>query len=71
MTIFIKISVEDELPVDSGKYIVFTESEYTSTNLKGTKSFHRLDVRYYSTTKTWDVSNQVVTHWLKEKTVKQ
>ena len=53
------VSVSDELPDSSGKYIVKTK-----TLLGGNRFDARLHVS--KSKKTWDVSNQVVTHWLKE-----
>lgn len=54
------ISVDDELPETPGKYIVKTKTMMDNQN--------RFDARLYisGSKKTWDVSNQVVTHWLKE-----
>ena len=54
------ISVTDELPEEQGKYIVKTKTMMGNQN--------RFDARLYisGSKKTWDVSNQVVTHWLKE-----
>lgn len=55
------ISVDDEMPRLPGKYIVKTRT------MMG--NILRFDARMHMThygKKTWDVSNQVVTHWLKE-----
>ena len=54
------ISVTDELPEIPGKYIVKTKTMMGNQN--------RFDARLHisGSKKTWDVSNQVVTHWLKE-----
>lgn len=54
------ISVTDELPEKPGKYIVKTKTMMGNQN--------RFDARLHisGSKKTWDVSNQVVTHWLKE-----
>lgn len=63
-TTYVKVSVEDELPTEEGKYIVFTETKLGNGNVlninlhirekKGNKTYH------------WSCTNQVVTHWLKE-----
>ena len=54
------ISVYDELPETPGKYIVKTKTMMGNQN--------KFDARLHisGSKKTWDVSNQVVTHWLKE-----
>lgn len=54
------VSVTDELPETPGKYIVKTKTMMGNQN--------RFDARFHisGSKKTWDVSNQVVTHWLKE-----
>lgn len=54
------ISVKDRLPDTEGKYIVKTKTTMGNIN--------RFDARFYITgdKKTFDVSNQVVTHWLEE-----
>lgn len=54
------ISVNDKLPKTPGKYIVKTKTMMGNQN--------RFDARLHisGSKKTWDVSNQVVTHWLKE-----
>tara|TARA_R110001606_G_scaffold325912_1_gene472706 strand:- start:209 stop:382 length:174 start_codon:yes stop_codon:yes gene_type:complete len=54
------IAIADELPEEQGKYIVKTKTMMGNQN--------RFDARLYisGSKKTWDVSNQVVTHWLKE-----
>ena len=54
------ISVTDELPEIPGKYIVKTKTTMGNEN----KFNARLHIS--GSKKTWDVSNQVVTHWLKE-----
>ena len=60
---FIKVSVKDELPKESGKYFVFAESIFS-------KKINRFDCRFYlhaNGKHAWDCSNQVIIHWLKEK----
>ena len=55
------VSVDNEMPGLPGKYVVKTRT--TMGNIL------RFDARMHMTDsgkKTWDVSNQVVTHWLKE-----
>jgi len=54
------IAVTDELPKTSGKYIVKTKTRMGNEN----KFNARLHIS--GSKKTWDVSNQLVTHWLKE-----
>lgn len=53
------IPVNIELPSKEGKYVVRT---------KRTFGEGRFDARLHVSEKkkTWDVSNQIVTHWLKE-----
>lgn len=54
------ISVDNDLPEIPGKYIVKTKTMMGNQN--------RFDAHLHisGSKKTWDVSNQVVTHWLKE-----
>ena len=54
------VSVTDELPETSGKYIVKTKTTMGNEN--------KFNARLYisGSKKTWDVLNQVVTHWFKE-----
>lgn len=54
------IPVNDELPEKPGKYIVKTKTTMGNQN----RFYARLHISGFK--KTWDVSNQVVTHWLKE-----
>jgi hypothetical protein len=55
------VPVGVRLPEKGGKYLVMTESIFM-------KSVHRFDALLVvsDTKKTWNVSNQVVTHWLDE-----
>ena len=54
------ISVYDELPENPGKYIVKTKT------MMGNENKFNARLHISGSKKTWDVSNQVVTHWLKE-----
>ena len=54
------VSVKVEMPDIAGKYVI------RSTTRMG--NINRFEARLYITgdKRTWDVSNQIVTHWLKE-----
>jgi len=54
------IAVTDELPKTSGKYIVKTKT------MMGNENKFNARLHISGSKKTWDVSNQLVTHWLKE-----
>ena len=54
------ISVTDELPKNPGKYIVKTKT------MMGNENKFNARLHISGPKKTWDVSNQLVTHWLKE-----
>ena len=53
------ISVDDELPEMSGKYVVKTKT------MMGNENKFNARLHISGSKKTWDVSNQMVTHWLK------
>lgn len=61
MTVYVKVSVSDELPDTPGKYPVFTESTYGFGKLKSSNQFTA-----YFNGKSFEVNNQVVKYWLKE-----
>ena len=54
------ISIKDRLPNTEGKYIVKTKTNMGNVN--------RFDAIFHinGDKKTFDVSNQVITHWLEE-----
>lgn len=54
------ISVTDELPETPGKYIVKTKT------MMGNENKFNARLHISGSKKTWDVSNQLVTHWLIE-----
>lgn len=58
------ISVEDELPTDDGKYIVFTKT------MMGNKNTLEIHFHWQGKGKKrkprWGCTNQVVTHWFKK-----
>lgn len=54
------ISVDDELPETPGKYIVKTKT------MMGNENKFNARLHISGSKKTWDVSNQLVTYWLKE-----
>jgi len=54
------ISVDNDLPETPGKYIVKTKT------MMGNENKFNARLHISGSKKTWDVSNQVVTHWLKE-----
>jgi len=61
---FVKKSIEDELPTEEGRYIVFTVTGFGNKNT--------FEVSYHEREKkgvklpVWGCNNQIVTHWLKE-----
>lgn len=63
--IFEKISVDEELPTEEGKYIVFTKTGFGNINV--------IEITYHEREKkgkmipVWGCNNQIVTHWLKQK----
>jgi len=58
--IYTKTSVEDELPKENGKYIVFTNTPFNNQNI-----FECSFKRTKEGKITWGCNNQIVTHWLK------
>ena len=54
------IFVNDKLPETPGKYIVKTKT------MMGNENKFNARLHISGSKKTWDVSNPVVTHWLKE-----
>jgi hypothetical protein len=54
------ISVDNDLPETPGKYIVKTKT------MMGNENKFNARLHISGSKKTWDVSNQVVTYWLKE-----
>jgi len=63
--IFEKISVDEELPTEEGRYIVFTKTPMGNGNT--------FEITYHEREKkgvkipVWGCNNQIVTHWLKQK----
>ncbi len=58
---FEKVSVEKEIPKESGKYIVFTKTGYGNENVIKTN----FNPKGKAESK-WGCNSQTVTHWLKE-----
>ena len=59
-----KVSVEDEMPNEEGKFIVITRTMMKNQNIFQTSlSITEVDGKIK---KKWGCTNQVVTHWLKE-----
>jgi len=57
---FVKVSVDDELPKEDGKYIVFTKTPMGNGNiLPCSVHFDKKGKAH------WGCNNQIVTHWLK------
>ena len=57
---FVKVSVDDELPKEDGKYIVFTKTPMGNVNI------FQCSVHFDKKGRAnWGCNNQIVTHWLK------
>ena len=61
--VYKKVSIEDEMPEEEGKYIVVTKTMMGNQNIFQTSiSFTTVKGKLK---KKWNCTNQVVTHWLK------
>jgi hypothetical protein len=61
------IPVTQDLPVESGKYVVKTQSKLQAIPLT---FYHKLEVSFHRSKNdepVWGCNNQIVTHWLNEK----
>ena len=56
---FIKVSVKNELPLNDGKYIVYTRTHMGNEHILAT-NFNLKNKQPH-----WSCNNQIVTHWLK------
>jgi len=61
---YIKVSIDTELPIEDGKYIVFTKTGAGNQNIFATNC--HLRQKKGKTIATWGCTNQIVTHWLKK-----
>ena len=61
--IYKPISVKGRLPDKPGKYLVKTSSKITGYPITHTNTFEARMFISDKGKKSWDVNNQVVTHW--------
>ena len=63
---YTKISVQEELPSEDGKYIVFTESTSVFKTINCFRTTFNTRENKGVKKHNWGCTNQIVTHWLKE-----
>jgi len=61
--IYKEIDIKERLPEFAGKYLVKTSSRITGSPVEYTNTFTARMSISDKGKKTWDVNNQIVTHW--------